>query len=284
MVGNAGTVVTNALLEHEPAIRAGVFVTLLAGLALAERVRPCRGDARPAWRQAVNVALMVVDTLLVRVLFPVLGVGLAARLRADGVGLFATLVWPEPLELAVTLLALDLVIYFQHRLLHRIPLLWRAHRVHHSDLAFDVTLGVRFHPFEIALSQAIKLGAIAVLGAAPLAVLLFEILLQGGSLFTHADLALSARLDRALRWWIVTPSMHRVHHSVLRDETDSNFGFNVVWWDRLFGTYRAGPRRPETTMPIGLEAFREAEAQGLVALLLQPFAAAGRTTQELPRA
>jgi sterol desaturase/sphingolipid hydroxylase (fatty acid hydroxylase superfamily) len=274
-----------ALLEHEPAIRGVVFVTLLAGLALAERSRPCRGDARPAWRQAVNLALMVVDTLLVRVLFPVLGVGLAARLRADGVGLFAILAWPEPLELAVTVLVLDLVIYFQHRLLHRIPLLWRAHRVHHSDLAFDVTLGVRFHPFEIALSQAIKLGTITVLGAAPHAVLLFEILLQGGSLFTHADLALSARLDRALRWWIVTPSMHRVHHSVLRDETDSNFGFNVVWWDRLFGTYRGAPRRPETTMPIGLDELRDAEAQGLVALLLQPFTAAtGRAAPELPRA
>jgi len=274
-----------ALLEYEPTIRGVAFVTLLAVLALAERLRPCRGDARPAWRQVVNLALVAVDTMLMRGVFPVLGVGLAARLRADGIGLFAAVAWPEPLAVAAAMLALDLVIYCQHRLLHRVPLLWRAHRVHHSDLAFDVTLGVRFHPFEIALSQTIKLAAIAVLGAPPLAVLLFEILLQGGSLFTHADLALPARLDHALRWWIVTPSMHRVHHSVVRDETDSNFGFNLVWWDRLFGTYRAAPRRPEATMPIGLDEFRDPNAQGLVALLLQPFATApGGSAAELPGA
>ena len=276
---------TATLLHHEPTIRAAAFVTLLAVLALAERLRPCRGDARPAWRQVVNLSLVAIDTMLMRGLFPVLGVGLAARLRADGIGLFAALAWPEPLELALTVLALDLVIYLQHRLLHHVPLLWRAHRVHHSDLAFDVTLGVRFHPFEIVLSQAIKLGAIAVLGASPLAVLLFELVLQGGSLFTHADLALPARLDRALRWWIVTPSMHRVHHSVLRDETDSNFGFNLVWWDRLFGTYRAAPRRPEATMPLGLDEFRAPAAQSLVALLLQPFAStSARSVSGLPRA
>jgi sterol desaturase/sphingolipid hydroxylase (fatty acid hydroxylase superfamily) len=274
-----------ALLECEPMIRGVAFVTLFVVLALAERFHPCRGDARPAWRQVVNLALVAVDTLLVRAVFPILGVGLAARLRADGVGLFAAVAWPEPFEVAAAMLALDLVIYGQHRLLHRVPLLWRAHRVHHSDLAFDVTLGVRFHPLEIALSQVIKLAAIAVLGAAPLAVLLFEILLQGGSLFTHADLALPVRLDRALRWWIVTPSMHRVHHSVVRDETDSNFGFNLVWWDRLFGTYRAASRRPEKTMPLGLDEFRDPEAQGLVALLLQPLASTPiRPAQELPRA
>jgi sterol desaturase/sphingolipid hydroxylase (fatty acid hydroxylase superfamily) len=278
-------VTTAALLDYEPTLRGAAFVTLLAALALAERLRPCRGDARPAWRQVVNLALVAVDTMLMRGVFPVLGVGLAARLNADGVGLFAAVAWPEPLEVAAAMLALDLVIYVQHRLMHRVPLLWRAHRVHHSDLAFDVTLGVRFHPFEIALSQAIKLAAIAVLGAAPLAVLLFEILLQGGSLFTHADLALPARLDHALRWWIVTPSMHRVHHSVVRDETDSNFGFNLAWWDRLFGTYRAAPRRPEATMPIGLDEFRDPDAQGLVALLLQPITSTlVRSAPEPPRA
>jgi sterol desaturase/sphingolipid hydroxylase (fatty acid hydroxylase superfamily) len=278
-------VTSAALLEYEPTIRGAAFVTLLAVLALAERVRPCRGDARPAWRQVVNLALVGLDTVLLRIAFPVLGIGLAARLRSGGVGLFAALAWPEPLEVMAAVLGLDCIIYFQHRLLHRVPLLWRAHRVHHSDLAFDVTLGLRFHPLEIVLSQAIKLGAIAVLGAAPLAVLLFEIVLQGGSLFTHADLALPRHLDRALRWWMVTPSMHRVHHSVVRDETDSNFGFNLVWWDRLFGTYRAAARRPETTMPLGLEEFRDPAAQGLVALLLQPFtSASARPASELPRA
>jgi sterol desaturase/sphingolipid hydroxylase (fatty acid hydroxylase superfamily) len=273
------------LLDGEPTIRVVVFLVVLGALAVAERVRPCRHDARRAGRQLVNLALVAVDTMVVRGLFPVLGVALAARLRADGVGLFAAALWPEPLEIAVAVLALDLVIYFQHRLLHRVPLLWRAHRVHHSDLAFDVTLGVRFHPFEIVLSQALKLAAIAGLGAAPLAVLLFEILLQTGALFTHADVALPARSERLLRWWVVTPALHRVHHSIARDETDTNFGFSVVWWDRLFGTFRASPRLPEATMPIGVPELRRPEEQGLIALLLQPFAPPSRgEPAEVPHA
>jgi sterol desaturase/sphingolipid hydroxylase (fatty acid hydroxylase superfamily) len=269
-----------ALLAVEPTVRGGAFVAVLGLLALAERARPCRGDARPAWRQLVNLALVAVDTLTTRVLLPVVGIVLAARLRADGIGFFAFVHWPEPVEIAVAALALDLVIYFQHRVLHRVPLLWRAHRVHHSDLAFDVTLGVRFHPFEIVLSQGVKLGAIACLGAAPLAVLVFEIVLQTGALFTHADIALSEPVERWVRRLVVTPSLHRVHHSVDRDETDSNFGFSVVWWDRLFGTFRAAPRRPEATMPVGVPEFRDPDAQRFSALLLQPFA----TTAARPNA
>jgi sterol desaturase/sphingolipid hydroxylase (fatty acid hydroxylase superfamily) len=264
-----------ALVALEPTIRGAAFVGCLGLLALAERARPCRGDARPARRQLVNLALVGIDTLLTRALLPLVGIVLAARLRAgdaDGVGLFALLRWPEPIEIVAAALALDAVIYFQHRVLHRVPLLWRAHRVHHSDVAFDVTLGVRFHPFEILLSQAVKLAAIALLGAAPLAVLLFEVMLQSGALFTHVDVALPGRLERVLRWLVVTPSLHRVHHSVERDETDSNFGFSVVWWDRLFGTFRAAPRRPEATMPVGLQELRTPADQRLVALLLQPFA------------
>ncbi len=259
------------LIAHEVAVRGLAFAVLLSTLAALERARPCRGDGRSAWRQAVNLALVALDTAVLRLLFPVLAVVFAARLRAAGVGLLAATSWPEPVEIALAMLALDLVIYLQHWTLHLVPLLWRTHRVHHSDLAFDVTLGVRFHPLEIALSQLVKLAAIAVLGAPPLAVLLFEVWLQAGALFTHTDVALSPRADRVLRWLIVTPSMHRVHHSVERDEHDSNFGFNLVWWDRLFGTYRDAARRPETTMPIGLEDFRDPSEQGLLALVLQPF-------------
>lgn len=262
-----------ALLACEPFVRGGAFVALLGVLGVAERAHPCRGDAGRAWRQAVNASLVVVDTLVLRLLLPVVGVGLAARLRSAGVGFFATVAWPEPLEIAVAALVLDLVIYWQHRLFHRVPLLWRTHRVHHSDLAFDVTLGLRFHPFEIVLSQLLKLAAIAVLGAAPLAVLIFELVLQAGSLFTHADVALPAAVERWVRRLVVTPSLHRVHHSIARDETDSNFGFSVVWWDRLFGTFRAAPRLPEATMPIGLAELRTPADLGLAALLTQPFAA-----------
>lgn len=266
---------TAALVAWEPAIRGAAFVTIFAMLAVGERVRPCRGDARPAWRQVVNLALVLVDTLLLRLVLPVVGVAFAARMREAGVGLFAAVAWPEPTEIALAALALDAAIYFQHRVLHRVPLLWRVHRVHHSDLAFDVTLGVRFHPFEIVLSQAVKLAAIAALGAVPLAVLIFEVALQSGALFTHADFALPPRIERWARRLVVTPSLHRVHHSVARDETDSNFGFSVVWWDRLFGTFRAAPRLPEAVMPVGVPELRRPDALGFAALLRQPFTPLG---------
>ena len=278
---------TQWMLAHEATLRSAVFFALLAALALAERTVPCRGDIRPAWRQVANLALAALNTALIRGMFPVLGIVWAGRMRQAGIGFLTVTSWPTAVEVAVAVVALDLTIYLQHRVLHRLPWLWRAHRVHHSDLAFDVTLGVRFHPFEMAISQSIKLAAIAALGAPPLAVLLFEGLLQCGSLFTHADLALPPRVDRALRWLIVTPSMHRVHHSVAQDETDSNFGFNLVWWDRLFGTYRVAPRQPQRTMTIGLDAFRDPSDQGLVALLVQPFRAVaevGRAVPELPHA
>lgn len=258
------------LVGHEPAVRATAFVAMLGVLGVAERVRPCRGDARPAPRQLVNLAMVVLDTVLLRLVLPVVGIGVALWAEAAGVGLFAVTTWPPLLEAMLAILALDATIYWQHRVLHLVPLLWRAHRVHHSDLAFDVTLGVRFHPFEIVLSQALKLAVIAALGAPPLAVLLFEVWLQAGALFTHTDVALSPRADGLVRWLIVTPSMHRVHHSIAPDETDSNFGFNLTWWDRLFGTYRAMPRQPETAMPIGVAAFRAPHEQGLLALLWQP--------------
>ena len=264
------------LVAHEPAVRASAFVAVLGTLAAAERLWPCRRDARPARRQLVNLALVALDTVLLRVVLPVVGIGVALWTRAAGVGLLAVTPWPPVVEIALAVLVLDATIYWQHRVLHLVPVLWRAHRVHHSDLAFDVTLGVRFHPFEIVLSQALKLGVIAALGAPPLAVLLFEVWLQAGALFTHADVALASPVDDVVRWLIVTPSMHRVHHSTEPDETDSNFGFNLTCGDRLFGTYRPRPRAAETTMPIGLPAFRDPDQQGLLALLWQPLQDDGR--------
>lgn len=262
---------TEALLAVEAPLRLGVFAGLLAPLAVAERVWPLRGDARPARRQAVNLGLMLLDTLLLRVGFPVLAVGFAAALHARGFGLLPALAVDGWGAVVLAVLLLDLAIYVQHRIFHRVPALWRLHRVHHADTAFDVTLGVRFHPFEIALSMAIKFAVVAALGAPPLAVLLFELALSAGALFTHADLRLPAGMERALRRVLVTPAMHRIHHSVRRDETDSNFAFHLSLWDRVFGTYRDAPRDDPATMPIGLAQFRAPEEQSLPALLLNPF-------------
>ncbi len=259
------------LIANEATLRLGSFAIVLLALAVVERLWPARGDSRPARRQASNLALVAIDTALLRLAFPLLAVALAARVHADGLGLLGATDWPLWLEMLLAVLALDAAIYAQHRLLHRVPLLWRLHRVHHSDTSLDVTSGVRFHPLEIGLSMAIKLGLVALLGAHPAAVVAFEVVLSAASLFTHADFAFPARAERWIRMLVVTPSMHRIHHSVRREETDSNYGFSLSLWDRLFGSYRAHAAEPENRMPIGLAAWRDPAALGLGALLLQPF-------------
>lgn len=230
-----------------------------------------RGDGRPARRQAVNIAFGVIDTLVLRFGFPILAVAWAAEVHADGGGMLGTLAWHPIIEFVIALLVLDVVIYWQHRLMHRIPLLWRMHRVHHADRAFDVTTAVRFHPLEIALSMGLKLGVITLLGPDPIAVLTFELMLSLGSLWTHTDIALPKPIDRTVRWLLVTPSMHRIHHSPDKTETDTNYGFHLSIWDRLFRSYRADPKHPENEMPIGLDEYTEDRDQGLTALLVNPF-------------
>ena len=259
------------IVTHEASLRLAGFVLVLAVLLWCERRWPFRGDARPARRQLANVGLMLIDTAVLRLAFPLLAVVLAAEIHARGGGLFGMLAWPLWLEIALAVLLLDLAIYWQHRMLHVVPWLWPLHRVHHSDTAFDVSTGVRFHPLEIVLSMGIKLGLVVALGPHPAAVVIFEVVLSATSLFTHADFALPARIEPLVRRVIVTPSMHRIHHSVLREETDSNYGFNLSLWDRLFGSYRERPQRSPRSMPIGLEEWRDPRALSLPALLLQPF-------------
>jgi sterol desaturase/sphingolipid hydroxylase (fatty acid hydroxylase superfamily) len=171
----------------------------------------------------------------------------------------------------VSVIVLDLAIYLQHVLFHAVPALWRLHRMHHADLEFDVTTGLRFHPIEILLSMMIKLAVVAALGTPAVAVLIFEVLLNATSMFSHSNVRIPLGLDRVLRWFVVTPDMHRVHHSILSRETNSNFGFNVPWWDRLFGTYRPQPAAGHETMTIGIEQFRDPRELGLDRMLLQPF-------------
>jgi sterol desaturase/sphingolipid hydroxylase (fatty acid hydroxylase superfamily) len=260
------------LLRYEPALRLGCFFTVLLAMMLWEWRQPRRVLNLPRIRRwPANLGIIVVDSVVVRLVFPVLAVGAAGLAETRGWGLFHGLDAPFGLALIASLLALDLVIYTQHVVFHKVPLLWRLHRMHHTDLDFDVTTALRFHPLEIALSMLIKLAVVVLLGAPPAAVMLFEVILNATAMFNHGNVRLPERWDRVLRWVMVTPDMHRVHHSVRPEETDRNFGFNLPWWDRLFGTYRDQPRDGHAGMTIGLEYFRDRRATGLSDLLLQPF-------------
>ena len=266
------------LLNHEPAIRLSCFFAVLLAMMLWEWRQPRRSRCLPrARRWPANLGIIVVDSAVLRLVFPILAVGAAGLAQTRGWGLFHWLEAPFGLAFVASLLLLDLTIYAQHVVFHKAPLLWRLHRMHHTDLDFDVTTALRFHPLEIVLSMLIKLTVVVLLGAPPVAVLLFEVILNATAMFNHGNVRLPERLDRALRWLLVTPDMHRVHHSVRPEETDSNFGFNLPWWDRLFGTYRDQPRDGHTGMTIGLEYFRDWRATKLYGLLIQPFLNAGPT-------
>lgn len=259
------------ILQHEPAIRLASFLSVLAMLLAAERLRPRRPLPGGWRRRGTHLALVAVDTLALRLAFPVLAIGAAAWGTGRGIGLLPRLDAPPWLTVLLGLLLLDAALYWQHRIMHALPLLWRLHRVHHADPGFDCTTGIRFHPLEILLSMALKIGLVLLFGIPVLAVLLFEIVLNAGSLFSHSNLAVPAAWDRRLRRLWVTPDMHRVHHSVHREETDSNFGFHLSCWDHLFRSYRAQPRDGHEGMRIGLEHWRQPNAQTLLALLGNPF-------------
>jgi sterol desaturase/sphingolipid hydroxylase (fatty acid hydroxylase superfamily) len=260
------------LLGNEPAIRLFAFAGIFAVMAAWEIAAPRRHQRiGRGTRWPSNIGVVVLDTVLVRLLFPTTAVGLALVAEAQGWGLFHALALPIWVGVLLAVMALDLAIYLQHVLFHAVPALWRLHRMHHADLEFDVTTGARFHPIEILLSMGIKLGVVVALGAPAVAVLAFEVLLNATSMFNHSNVRMQAWLDRALRWIVVTPDMHRVHHSIAARETNSNFGFNLPWWDRLFGTYRDQPAAGHEAMTIGIEQFREPAEQRLDHMLTQPF-------------
>jgi sterol desaturase/sphingolipid hydroxylase (fatty acid hydroxylase superfamily) len=263
-----------SILSSAEGLRLAAFCGVLAGMLLWELLVPRRvhSVARTA-RWPSNIAVVVLDTLLVRLIFPIGTVAFALLAERNGWGLFNALQLPQWLSVPVGIILLDLAIYLQHVLFHWVPALWRFHRMHHADLEFDVTTGVRFHPVEILLSMAIKLGLIVALGTPALAVLGFEILLSATSLFNHGNVRLPDKFDRALRWLLVTPDMHRVHHSIVMRETNSNFGFNLPWWDWLFKTYRDQPEAGHLAMRIGIEQFRDVAEQRLDRMLTQPFRA-----------
>jgi len=259
------------ILVREPMLRLGVFLSVMVGMVAWEVAAPRRRQEIPRIiRWTNNLALVVVDTVILRLSFPILAVGLALIAEERGWGLFNALRMPLWLAVLLSILMLDLAIYLQHVLFHAVPALWRLHRMHHADLEFDVTTGLRFHPVEILLSMAIKLAAVPALGAPAVAVLLFEVLLNATAMFNHANIRQPKGVDRVLRWIVVTPDMHRVHHSVIPVETNSNFGFNLPWWDRLLGTYRAQPKAGHEGMTIGIEQFRTPRDLWLDRMLIKP--------------
>ena len=259
-------------MQREAAVRLVVFVGMLGVLALAEQVRPRRSRAlRRTQRWPHNLALVAAGALAVRVVAPAGLATVAVLAQSRGRGALRVVHVPTVAAWAISVIALDLVVYAQHVAMHKVRWLWPLHRVHHADVDVDVTTGVRFHPIEYLLSLGLKSGAVVLLGAPVGAVILFEILLNATSMFNHANLRLPAPVDRVVRLLIVTPDMHRVHHSIDRHEADSNYGFNVPWWDRLFGTYNPEPQHPHETMTLGVSQFREAREQRIDRLLLQPF-------------
>jgi sterol desaturase/sphingolipid hydroxylase (fatty acid hydroxylase superfamily) len=263
--------VHNVAIAAEPVVRLICFLGVLVLMALWERLTPRRPQSiKRLLRWPNNLGLAVLNTFVVRLLFPLAGAGIALLAQAKGWGLFNIVPAPAWFAIPAGLLLLDLTIYGQHVAFHAVPLLWRLHRMHHADLEFDVTTGLRFHPGEIVVSMLVKLLAIVVLGALPIVVLAFEVVLNATSIFNHGNVRLPPRLDRVLRLLVVTPDMHRVHHSIDRRETDSNFGFNVPWWDRLFGTYRAQPALGHDRMTLGIDLFREERELWLDRMLLQP--------------
>lgn len=260
------------VLANEPVIRLAAFVSVFIVMAVWELIAPRRSQGigrRTRWPS--NVGVVALDTFLVRILFPTTAVGLALFAEAKGFGLFNVWQVPHVLAVAFSVVFLDFVIYLQHVLFHAVPGLWRLHRMHHADLEIDLTTGARFHPVEILMSMLIKFAVIGALGAPAIAVLIFEVLLNATAMFNHSNVHLPERLDRVLRLLVVTPDMHRVHHSVVVRETNSNFGFNLPWWDWMFGTYRAQPEAGHEGMTIGVKEIRDPAEQRLDRMLTQPF-------------
>ena len=247
---------------------AGVFVSLAVCEILAPRRKLLTSKVQ---RWFANLTLIALNPLSVVLIFPLLPIGLSMFASEQGWGLLNQWALPYWLEVLIGVVVLDFVVYAQHVLHHAMPVLWRLHMVHHADLDFDMTTGLRFHPIEIIVSMVIKLSAVAALGAPPLAVLIFEIALNSTAMFNHANIRLPGKLDRMLRLIVVTPDMHRVHHSVIIKETNSNYGFNLPWWDRLFGTYKDQPQKGHTDMVIGLSQFRDPQKLTLPRILILPF-------------
>lgn len=262
------------IIQNESTIRISVFSGMLLIMGLWELLAPRRAPKiSKLLRWFNNLTLVFLNTLILRLILPMAATGMALFAADHGWGFFNYYDFNPLVEIIIAIIFMDFIIYLQHVLVHAVPALWRLHRVHHADLDYDVTTGSRFHPIEIIISMLIKLATIVVLGPAVVAVIIFEVLLNGMAMFNHGNIGLPKIIDNFLRYFIVTPDMHRVHHSIEDDETNSNFGFNLSCWDRLFGTYREQPRKGQTGMEIGIKGFTTTQqASWLHGLLIMPFA------------
>ena len=266
--------VNEFIQNNEVTIRLGFFLGVFTLIALWELISPRRDlSVSKALRWANNLALVFFNTLILRLIFPAAAVGVAVTAQQNSWGMFNLVDVPALLAITASVVIMDFVIYMQHVMVHAVPVLWRLHRMHHADLDYDVTTGSRFHTIEIILSMLIKFATIVLIGPPVVAVIVFEVVLNAMAMFNHGNIYLPKSLDRVLRWFIVTPDMHRVHHSVEDDETNSNFGFNLSWWDRLLGTYRDQPRGGHLGMTIGIHGYRETkQATWITGMLAMPFA------------
>ena len=261
------------ILQNEKPIRMGFFFGVLLIMALWEITAPRRKlTVSKTLRWTNNLGLVFFNNYIIRFLFPAAAIGVAISAKEQGYGLFNVYDVSPMLAIVASVVIMDFVIYLQHVMVHAIPALWRLHRVHHADPDYDVTTGARFHPLEIILSMLIKFAAILLLGPPVVAVILFEIILNVTAMFNHGNVGLPPAFDRVLRWVLVTPDMHRVHHSVEDDEANSNFGFSLPWWDRLFGTYRDQPRGGHEAMTIGIHKYHDAkDVSWITGILTLPF-------------
>lgn len=260
------------ITSHEGSLRLGVFLSVLIIMASAEAIWPRKSRSQKRTRRwLTNMLLVVIDSIVLRVLFPIIAVGVAAYAAQQQWGLLNLINLPNWLAVILAIIILDMMIYWQHVISHHWPPLWALHKVHHSDRDIDVTTALRFHPGEIVLSMAYKMGLILILGAPVIAVIIFEILLNGCAMFNHANLRLPKAIDAGLRRVMVTPDMHRVHHSILERETNSNYGFSTSLWDRMFKTYHPQPSQGHDKMVIGLEPYQDKAPSQLLWTLKLPF-------------
>jgi len=261
------------ILGNEVPIRLSFFFGVFIVIAVWELVSPRRVlTVSKVVRWGNNLGLVIFNSILLRLLFPAAAVGVAVLAIDRGWGLFNLHEVPYWLAVVTCVIALDFIVYLQHVMVHAVPVLWRLHRVHHADPDYDVTTGARFHPIEIILSMLIKFTMIILLGPPVVAVVIFEVLLNATAMFNHGNVRIPPAIDRVLRWLVVTPDMHRVHHSIEDDEANSNFGFSLPWWDRLFGTYRDQPRNGHEAMVIGIHKYHALkEVSWLPGMLWLPF-------------